>query len=726
MRSGDSRNPSAAGILPAQDHSRGVPLEHRSGTLAWRVVAPPTRFGEIQYDAATVGDVTGWTLWETASRPIPGWRQAWPSIVPGSGSTTATGDAWGGSFGPGSEQPGNPIWMGNGNGWARGDVPPGSRKPSSDPWHWNGPGEYPGSPWWNRDNVEGEFSGVPDSWLKPKPGGGGGAEGGLGQDGASGPAGRVWESPTYSATYSTPPLAVSPVDGSWTSDSRYRRKNPKEPRKIQPFPAGTIGITLESTDETKQTDLFFHADPRLIAAHYGPTPSYGTLVCDVTSDGEIDPGTSATLQTLAQVIRRPTGNLSLKGNKANSISWTIGLTGHREALGGFVTDGAGSEAQHARVSVRDGGFLDIGPFEDKHLLGTDADNRNINPAHLSTLAFWNDSGEGKRDGPMRFEDENYPAATTGPVVMKAPLKFDPEDKYEWPRDSKDYKSAGRWRWHSYCMFGATTPGGGIPDTKEPTDPPPDPDGPGPGTPGGDDDGGPTTPGGGGGGWTGGSQQRVTASADRLAFPHYGTTPSELSLAVISAHPQPIGDGLPDLFHTGAPSPRALAQHQYRDPVTARSVPYGAQRGGEWTRTQEPGSSRYAGGTASGGWLHLPPETDALDAETDTAPVGVTRSTRTDVWAQGSRIAFGSIDHATGLPKDAVVVSSDGAGGLTIARVVAGTSTTVMTLDATGVAYLRNADAAPSGTPASGGYLYAEAGALKWKGSGGTITTLGVA
>ena len=42
---------------------------------------------------------------------------------------------------------------------------------------------------------------------------------------------------------------------------------------------------------------------------------------------------------------------------------------------------------------------------------------------------------------------------------------------------------------------------------------------------------------------------------------------------------------------------------------------------------------------------------------------------------------------------------------------------------TGVVFLANRTAAPSGTPTGGGVLYAEAGALKWKGSSGTVTTI---
>ena len=33
---------------------------------------------------------------------------------------------------------------------------------------------------------------------------------------------------------------------------------------------------------------------------------------------------------------------------------------------------------------------------------------------------------------------------------------------------------------------------------------------------------------------------------------------------------------------------------------------------------------------------------------------------------------------------------------------------------------------PSTSPAGGGQLYSEAGALKWRGSSGTVTTLGIA
>lgn len=49
-------------------------------------------------------------------------------------------------------------------------------------------------------------------------------------------------------------------------------------------------------------------------------------------------------------------------------------------------------------------------------------------------------------------------------------------------------------------------------------------------------------------------------------------------------------------------------------------------------------------------------------------------------------------------------------------------------DGDGIFYIHNAATVPTGTPnpIAGGVLYAEAGALKWRGSGGTVTTLGPA
>lgn len=63
--------------------------------------------------------------------------------------------------------------------------------------------------------------------------------------------------------------------------------------------------------------------------------------------------------------------------------------------------------------------------------------------------------------------------------------------------------------------------------------------------------------------------------------------------------------------------------------------------------------------------------------------------------------------------DLVTVNSSGNVG------IGGTSFASGTL----VMFIANRTAAPSGTPSGGGVLYVESGALKYKGSSGTVTTL---
>lgn len=54
------------------------------------------------------------------------------------------------------------------------------------------------------------------------------------------------------------------------------------------------------------------------------------------------------------------------------------------------------------------------------------------------------------------------------------------------------------------------------------------------------------------------------------------------------------------------------------------------------------------------------------------------------------------------------------------------STTIDLAGGKGVLGIANANTVPSSNPAGGGVLYAEAGALKWRGSSGTVTTIAVA
>jgi len=81
-------------------------------------------------------------------------------------------------------------------------------------------------------------------------------------------------------------------------------------------------------------------------------------------------------------------------------------------------------------------------------------------------------------------------------------------------------------------------------------------------------------------------------------------------------------------------------------------------------------------------------------------------------------------------------SADGAevqlspGGSTTMRLTAGLNIALFANGSYGsgakVLFMGNADTTPSGTPSGGGILYVDAGALKYKGSSGTVTTVGAA
>ena len=62
----------------------------------------------------------------------------------------------------------------------------------------------------------------------------------------------------------------------------------------------------------------------------------------------------------------------------------------------------------------------------------------------------------------------------------------------------------------------------------------------------------------------------------------------------------------------------------------------------------------------------------------------------------------------------------------LARGSALTSTQMPANTGNGVIYIANAGTAPTANSVSGGILYCEAGALKYRGTGGTTTTLGAA
>jgi hypothetical protein len=84
---------------------------------------------------------------------------------------------------------------------------------------------------------------------------------------------------------------------------------------------------------------------------------------------------------------------------------------------------------------------------------------------------------------------------------------------------------------------------------------------------------------------------------------------------------------------------------------------------------------------------------------------------------GNRIVLRTGQSGAGGPSDRLTIDKDGNIGI---------RTTSFGTNSQGVLGVANAAVVPAGNPAGGGVLYAEAGAGKWRGSGGTITTFGPA
>lgn len=80
---------------------------------------------------------------------------------------------------------------------------------------------------------------------------------------------------------------------------------------------------------------------------------------------------------------------------------------------------------------------------------------------------------------------------------------------------------------------------------------------------------------------------------------------------------------------------------------------------------------------------------------------------------------------------AVILATDNLGGFTVSNVANANAdnqaqTLLLTVDKDAILYIKNNVAGTPGTPVGGGYLYTEAGALKYKGTSGTVTTIAVA
>jgi hypothetical protein len=142
---------------------------------------------------------------------------------------------------------------------------------------------------------------------------------------------------------------------------------------------------------------------------------------------------------------------------------------------------------------------------------------------------------------------------------------------------------------------------------------------------------------------------------------------------------------------------------------------------------------YVGGTVKAGVTAYGARTQALVSGS-----GVTCPAYYGFVARGGTVILGTLSTWYGFKTEGPYVGSDrlpfwedvgdtgdGAGNRFRSNTQFG-STTGSFGGGDGVIGIRDRITAPSSNPTNGGILYAEAGALKWRGSGGTVTTIAAA
>lgn len=342
--------------------------------------------------------------------------------------------------------------------------------------------------------------------------------------------------------------------------------------------------------------------------------------------------------------------------------------------------GKGGDGVIALISHFDWGHSNVGSKSDKHEHGKDHDGNPINSLHLSTDAYFR--RDDRFDAPLDFGQKWIPPEP-GLYLVPAYIRYDHDTKHNF----KDGKKPGMWKLEADCYIRPVVQQ--PPDKPPPPGPPPPPSGPPPT---------PTPPtrspwiGGGSGAGSGGGSDGSGAGLHPLrrwspgVTQPYASTGIQFGMPVLLARPQDMRTGFFDFRNFLGHAPQGF--HLYNDvtiPVTGRLEAFGKQIGGnDWGYTYRPRNARFAGGTAPGGWVMLPPELDMFDYGTDFARTDLTKSTVSFIAMLDTYFAAGLPDRSTGAVKTGYRWGANAAGDLIFSRVnSSGTVTTAATLEAGG-------------------------------------------
>jgi len=707
---GDSRIKGGPGFLPLQAWRSTPPgdpwdIDKRPALIGMRMTGrldKDDQLGHWVYDEATVGDVIGGQWWEqeTDGRPIPMWRFATPVVL---------------------NTEGNPVLTGP---MAESIEPSVGVNPSSGPSTYSGTGTV-----------------LEDQFMVP-----------------------LWKE-------------------EYDPDDRFKTVEIEapDPEKWPKFPKGWLGISLVADDETEQINYFLPTDSRLPAVHGGKwlnnawglggkhgDAAMGALVCDMGPDFFPDPTRYARLQTLVKVVKDPKvdwgwGLVSLPaipgtppgGIAPNTLALNINENGLFDSMGGFVWDMdpsgnfsttgpfgvsyLGFSKVLAHWSTIHSGIVDAGGNGCQHQYGIDGDGEKIFPTHISTDAYFKRTAS-TEDGPLDFT--TYLPGDKNDKVMQVDCGFFPGEAH-WFRAQYTTKP-GKWKWwtttpiyhvinHGEGTWGSDSDGGGAnstftPDTDVRQPPEASPSPPVHNTVSGD----------------------VPLSKLRQLKMHdisektlpYTAVSEEFGTPAINFRSIHWSLGQVDFRYERKAGNLGMNQFDGKHPVALRADVWSKQVGNLFDYTVNPKKGRYLGGSANGGLIYLPPEvgmeminnTTPLVPEAAKAPVSVSHVTV----GPGARFAAGIPDLSGGGIERGYSWYEDGSGGLAFSTNVSSTITQRVKFDPDGnvgvggesfgggkegVIFIRNVGRVPAANPTGGGLLYVSGGALMYRGSSGTITTI---
>ncbi len=418
----EGRSPSTGGywVMRHNDFVTQPPYEvsSRIGLIGKNVDGRQgaNKLGKYIDDPDSFGDIMPTLLWPKASRPVPGHNWAWPAVVgddyaPPSGTTTK-------------------LAAGGQVTYSGAALSAGTAQGSSTNISMGNPGAKPvgGSTVAQAPQKAGSMLPVINEAMDP--------------DARFAPVGFV-----------TPKIKGKEM---W----------PK-------FPGGYYGIALPLTNEDRQVNAFFPADPRLIAVNFAGDPKCGTPIFDLDAEGNIDPERGAPLQSAFRVLKKPSGKIAWPGQ--NVIAWNIDATGQLDTVGGIVYDMGMGVA--AAVGQNVSGFIDVGDADDQHCIGFDGDGTPINSAHISLNAYFRGRGGGVGfrtfDGPLKHDGYAKPR-DRGPHLVEVDFVFDPTLNHFHVTGTKKGMhvwQAPVWQYIPNTPTETPPPTDGPPD--EPTGGPPD-------------------------------------------------------------------------------------------------------------------------------------------------------------------------------------------------------------------------------------------------------------